>query len=47
MLVQSMLVVDDFGINYVGKEHADHLISTLKKSPYKLAEDWDHRDSLS
>jgi len=26
------LVVDDFGIKYVSKEHADHLIHTLEKS---------------
>ena len=25
------LVVDDFGIKYVGKEHADHLVSVLKE----------------
>eukprot|EP00956_Cyclotella_meneghiniana_P031758 scaffold84459_cov26-Cyclotella_meneghiniana.AAC.1 len=34
------LVVDDFGVKYVGKEHAQHLIDTLKQH-YKLAEDWD------
>eukprot|EP00956_Cyclotella_meneghiniana_P014503 scaffold21710_cov36-Cyclotella_meneghiniana.AAC.1 len=33
------LVVDDFGVKYVGKEHAQHLVDTLKKY-YKLAEDW-------
>ncbi len=33
------LVVDDFGVKYVGKEHADHLISCLKKD-YKLTKDW-------
>jgi len=33
------LVVDDFGVKYVGKEHADHLISCLKKKTYKLTED--------
>jgi len=26
------LVVDDFGIKYVGKEHADHLIKCLKEN---------------
>ena len=25
------LVIDNFGIKYVGKEHADHLIRSLKK----------------
>lgn len=33
------LVVDDFGVKYVGQEHAQHLVDTLKKY-YKLAEDW-------
>ena len=32
-------VVDDFGIKYVGKEHADHLIKCLKEK-CKLTEDW-------
>ena len=26
------LVVDDYGVEYVGKEHADHLIGVLKKN---------------
>ena len=34
------LMVDNFGVKYVGKEHADHLISCLKKETYKLTEDW-------
>ena len=34
------LVVDDFGVKYVGKEHATHLITTLKKW-YQLAVDWE------
>jgi hypothetical protein len=33
-------VVNDFGVKYVGKEHADHLISCLKMETYKLTEDW-------
>jgi hypothetical protein len=33
-------VVDDFGVKYVGKEHADHLINCLKEETYKLTEDW-------
>ena len=33
------LVVDDFGVKYVGKEHADHLIACLQQT-YKLSEDW-------
>jgi hypothetical protein len=33
------LVVNNFGITYVGKEHADHLINCLKEK-YKFTEDW-------
>ena len=29
--VQFTLVVDDFGVKYVGKEHAVHLIKAIKK----------------
>jgi hypothetical protein len=32
-------VVDDFGVKYVGREHAEHLIGCLKQT-YKLSEDW-------
>jgi len=33
------LVVDDFGIKYVRKEHADHLIKTLE-AKYTILQDW-------
>ena len=33
------LVVDDFGVKYVGKEHADHLVRVLKEK-YEISEDW-------
>ena len=33
-------MVDNFGVKYVGKEHADHLINCLKEETYKLMEDW-------
>ena len=33
------LVIDDFGVKYVRKEHVNHLISCLKQSKYKLTED--------
>ena len=33
------LVVDDFGVKYVGKEHVDHLIECLREM-YKLMEEW-------
>ena len=36
---QLLLVVDDFGVNYVGKEHAEHLIKTLKEHD-ECSTDW-------
>ena len=33
------LVVDNFGIKYVGKQHADHLISAIEEK-YDFAKDW-------
>ena len=33
------LIVNDFGVKYVGEEHAQHLIDVLKEH-YKVAEDW-------
>ena len=33
------LIVDDFGVKYVGKEHAEHLVNVLKEH-YKVSEDW-------
>ena len=33
------LIVDDFGVKYVGKEHADHLISILEEL-YVVEKDW-------
>ena len=37
--VSFTLVVDDFGIKYVGKEHIDHLLSAIKKE-YTVEVDW-------
>jgi hypothetical protein len=34
------LVADDFGVKFVGKEHAEHLINSLKQTYKKLTEDW-------
>ncbi len=34
------LVVDDFGVKYIGNEHVMHLINTLKEH-YKVEEDWE------
>ena len=33
------LTIDDFGVKYIGKEHAEHLMSVLKQH-YKMEEDW-------
>ena len=33
------LVVDDFGVKYVGKEHADNLMESLQ-AYYPVVEDW-------
>eukprot|EP00957_Ditylum_brightwellii_P125560 9570942-Ditylum_brightwellii.AAC.1 len=34
------LVVDDFGVKYIRKQHAIHLVEKLKEW-YKVSEDWD------
>ena len=39
--VQFSLVVDDFGVKYVGKENAKHLIKAIKKAGYEVALDWE------
>jgi hypothetical protein len=36
----TLLVVDEFGVKYVGKENADHLIGALR-ALYSIAIDWD------
>jgi len=36
--VQITLVIDDFGVKYVGKEHAEHLVNALKQE-YEISED--------
>jgi hypothetical protein len=43
--IQFTLVVDDFGVKYVGKENADHLISCIKDH-YKISEDWEGKRYL-
>ena len=37
--IQFTLVVDDFGVKYVGKEHALHLKAALEEN-YTITEDW-------
>ena len=38
--IQFVLIVDDFDVEYVGKQHDDHLLSVLNKF-YKMSEDWE------
>ena len=38
--VQFTLTVDDFGVKYVGKHNAQHLIAALTEH-YKVEEDWE------
>ena len=38
--IQFFLVVDYFGVKYVGKEHAKHLVDTLEEN-YEISEDWE------
>jgi hypothetical protein len=33
------LVVDDFGVKYVGQEHTEHLMACIKKN-YNISSDW-------
>jgi hypothetical protein len=33
------LVLDDFGVNYVGREHAEHLMACIRKN-YSISSDW-------
>jgi hypothetical protein len=33
------LVVDDFGVKYVGREHAEHLMTCIRKH-YNISSDW-------
>ncbi len=38
-LISFTLVVDDFGVKYVGKAHVEHLIRCIKEK-YEVTEDW-------
>jgi hypothetical protein len=38
------LVVDDFAVKYVGKQHADHLRNAFLKT-YELTTDWEAKDT--
>ena len=38
--IQLFLVVDDFRVEYVGKQHAEHLATILKKN-HNITENWE------
>ena len=38
--IQFSLIVDDFGVKYVGKEHMDYLITSLRKDYSRITVDW-------
>jgi hypothetical protein len=38
--IQFTLVVDNFGIKYVGRKHIEHLLRAIK-THYKVSEDWE------
>ncbi len=38
--IQFSLVVNNFGVKYVGLEHAQHLVNTHKQY-YTISEDWE------
>jgi hypothetical protein len=37
--ISFLLVVDDFGVKYVGREHAQHLMSSIRKN-YTISSNW-------
>ena len=38
--IQFFPIVDDFGVKYVGKEHIDYLIASLRKDCSRITVDW-------
>ena len=40
--IQFMLIVDDFGVEYVSRKHAEHLAPVLKKY-HEISEDWESK----
>ena len=41
--IQFSLIVDDFGVNYVGKQHIDYLLTSLRTHYSKVTVDWSGR----
>ena len=39
------LAVGNFGVQYIDKEHADHLIEVLNKH-YEFSEDWEGENTV-
>jgi hypothetical protein len=37
--ISCSLVVDAFGVKYVGREHAEHLMACIRKN-YNISSDW-------
>jgi hypothetical protein len=37
--ISFLLIVDDFGVKYVGREHAEHLMECIKKN-YNISSEW-------
>ena len=42
--IQFVLIVDYFGIKYVGKQHTLHLLKVLEQN-YEITDDWDGKKS--
>lgn len=40
-LIAFCLVVNDFGVKYVGKKHANYLLDTPRQSNYSITVDWE------
>ena len=45
--IQFTLVVDDFGVKYVDKENAKHLLGILKDEYPAVAEDWTEEECIA
>ena len=45
MFICFTLVVDNFGVKYVGKQHAKHLVNVTKQT-YECTKDWEGKRYL-
>ena len=43
--MQFVLIADDFAVEYAEKQHAQHLVETLKQY-HTISEDWDGKKML-